>query len=187
MVEEALPSIELAEKLTLLLALAFFLGLAFEELYKQEDPTIPGGIRTFPLIGLAGAMLFLIEPRRALAFTAGLLAIARADHVTQPPWLAVGLTGAAVLVIGTREKMHGFVRAIPQDEVLTAGKFLVLAGIILALVPDTLSAAERGDCGPKGPAYFARLRGSTEPLRQVVDGAAECSEAGIVGFWNIEV
>jgi hypothetical protein len=54
--------IELAKRLALLLLLAFFLGLAFEEVYKRDEPTIPGGIRTFPLVGLAGAMLYLVEP-----------------------------------------------------------------------------------------------------------------------------
>ena len=57
--------------------------------------------------------------------------------MTQPLWVAVGVTVAAVLVIGTREQMHGFVRLIPRDEVLTAGKFLILVGIILPLTPDT--------------------------------------------------
>ncbi len=165
-----MPPIELAERLALLLALAIFLGLAFEEIYKRDEPTIPGGIRTFPLVGLAGAMLYLVEPQRALAFIAGLLAMGAWLHaflrlerppdaepgktlvipvsnllvyvlgpvvLTQPPWVAVGVTVAAVLVIGTRERMHGFVRLIPQDEVLTAGKFLILVGIILPLVPDT--------------------------------------------------
>jgi uncharacterized membrane protein (DUF4010 family) len=165
-----MPPIELAERLALLLALAIFLGLAFEEIYKRDEPTIPGGIRTFPLVGLAGAMLYLVEPRWALAFTAGLLAMAVWLHaflrlelspgagpgrtlvipvsnllvyvlgpiaLTQSPWVAVSVTVAAVLVIGTRELMHGFVRLIPQDEVLTAGKFLILVGIILPLVPDT--------------------------------------------------
>jgi uncharacterized membrane protein (DUF4010 family) len=165
-----MPPIELAERLTLLLALAVFLGLAFEEIYKRDQPTIPGGIRTFPLVGLAGAMLYLIEPHWVLAFGAGLFALgawlyAFLRHqqslemgsgrtlvvpvsnllvyalgpiaLTQPPWVAVGVTVAAVLVIGTRERMHGFVRLIPQDEVLTAGKFLILVGIILPLVPDT--------------------------------------------------
>ena len=42
-----MPPIELAKRLALLLALAFFLGLAFEEVYKRDEPTIPGGIRTF--------------------------------------------------------------------------------------------------------------------------------------------
>jgi uncharacterized membrane protein (DUF4010 family) len=53
--------------------------------------------------------------------------------LTQTPWVTV----AAVLVIATREQMHGFVRLIPRDEVLTAGKFLILVGIILPLTPDT--------------------------------------------------
>src|ERR1700730_7062511 len=65
-----MPPIELAERLALLLALAFFLGLAFEETYKLDEPTIPGGIRTFPLVGLAGAMLYLAEPRWFLDFGA---------------------------------------------------------------------------------------------------------------------
>lgn len=170
MVETVMPPIELAERLALLLALAVFLGLAFEEIYKRDERTIPGGIRTFPLVALAGAMLYLVEPHRALAFVAGLLALGAWLHaflrlepprevgpgrtlvipvanllvyvvgpiaLTQSPWVAVGLTVAAVLLIGWREQMHGFVRLVPQDEVLTAGKFLILVGIILPLVPDT--------------------------------------------------
>jgi uncharacterized membrane protein (DUF4010 family) len=165
-----MPPIELAERLGFLLALAFFLGLAFEEVYKRDEPAIPGGIRTFPMVALAGALLYLIDPNRVLAFTAGLLAMAvwlygflslpRPSEVgpgrtlivpvanllvyvlgpialTQPPWVAVGATVAAVLLIGTREQMHGFVRVVPQDEVMTAGKFLILVGIILPFVPDT--------------------------------------------------
>jgi len=155
--------IELAKRLALLLLLAFFLGLAFEEVYKRDEPTIPGGIRTFPLVGLAGAMLYLVEPHWALAFVAGLLAMAAWLYaflrfqrppeggsgrtlvipvcnlliyvlgpiaLTQPPWVAIGVTVATVLVIGTRERMHSFARLIPQAEVLTAGKFLILVGII---------------------------------------------------------
>jgi uncharacterized membrane protein (DUF4010 family) len=170
MVDRTMPPIELAERLALLLALALFLGFAFEETYKRDEPTIPGGIRTFPLVGLAGLMLYLIEPHWVLAFGAGLLALgawlyAFLRHeqlpqpgsgrtlaipvsnllvyalgpiaLTQPPWVAVGVTVAAVLVIGARERMHGFVHLIPQDEVLTAGKFLILVGVVLPLVPDT--------------------------------------------------
>ena len=170
MIQKTMPPIELAERLALLLALALFLGLAFEEIYKRDEPTIPGGIRTFPLVGLAGAMLYLLEPHRLVAFGAGLLAIggwlfaflwreqplevgsARTLVVptanllvyalgpialTQPAWVAVGVTVAAVLLIGTREQMHGFVRLIPQDEIPTAGKFLILVGIVLPLLPDT--------------------------------------------------
>src|SRR5580700_3358467 len=165
-----MPPIELAKRLALLLVLAFFLGLAFEEVYKRDEPTIPGGIRTFPLVGLAGAMLYLVEPHWALAFVAGLLAMAAWLYaflrfqrppeggsgrtmvipvcnlliyvlgpiaLSQPPWVAIGVTVATVLVIGTRERMHSFARLIPQEEILTAGKFLILVCIILPLVPDT--------------------------------------------------
>jgi hypothetical protein len=58
-VRMGIPPIDLAERLALLLALTLFLGLAFEEIYKRDEPAIPGGIRTFPLVGLAGAMLYL--------------------------------------------------------------------------------------------------------------------------------
>lgn len=164
-----MPPIELAERIALLLALAVFLGLAFEEVYKRDEPTIPGGIRTFPLVALAGALLYLVEPHRALAFVAGLIALGawlysflriERPHtgpgmtlvipaanllayalgpvaLTQPPWVAIGSTVAAVLLIGARERMHGLVRLVPQEEILTAGKFLILAGIILPLLPDT--------------------------------------------------
>jgi uncharacterized membrane protein (DUF4010 family) len=169
MVDTPMPPIELAERFVLLVALSVFLGLAFEEVYKRDEPEIPGGIRTFPLVALAGALLYQVEPQRALAFVAGLLALGawvyaflRAEQpqagpgrtlvipaanllgyalgpiaLTQPPWVAIGATVAAVLLIGARERMHGLVRLVPQDEILTAGKFLILAGIILPLLPDT--------------------------------------------------
>jgi hypothetical protein len=75
MVDTPMPPIELAERFALVVALAVFLGLAFEEVYKRDEPEIPGGIRTFPLVALAGTLLYLLEPHRALAFVAGLLAL----------------------------------------------------------------------------------------------------------------
>jgi uncharacterized membrane protein (DUF4010 family) len=58
-----------------LLALSLFFGFAFEEFFGEDDPPVPGGIRTFPLISLAGAALYLIEPHFALAFIAGLFVL----------------------------------------------------------------------------------------------------------------
>ena len=71
-----LAPLELAGRLALALGLAVFLGLTFEEVYKREERSIPGGVRTFPMLALAGAMLYLIEPRQALAFIVGLIALA---------------------------------------------------------------------------------------------------------------
>ena len=73
----------------------------------------------------------IIPVSSLLAYALGPIAL------TQPFWVAVGVTVAAVLIIGRREQMHGFARLIPRDEVITAGKFLILTGIILPLVPDT--------------------------------------------------
>ena len=162
-----LTPLELAARLALALALALFLGLAFEEIYKREERSVPGGVRTFPLLALCGALLYLIEPRHALAFIAGLIALAAWQHayvrnppagsdrpaliipvsnlvayligpvaLTQPPWVVVAASVAAVLLVGTREKLHRLITVVPQEELLTAGKFLILVGIILPLVPN---------------------------------------------------
>jgi uncharacterized membrane protein (DUF4010 family) len=167
MIGADLAPLELAGRLALALGLAVFIGLAFEEVYKREDRSAPGGVRTFPMLALSGAMLYLIEPHQALAFVAGLIALAVWLHaslrnappgpntttlmipasnlvayvlgpvaLTQPPWLVVAVSVTAVLLLGTREQLHRLIRVIPQDELLTAGKFLILVGIILPLVPN---------------------------------------------------
>ena len=57
-----------AEKLGMLLGLSFFFGLSFEGFYFQSARSRPGGIRTFPLISLSGAILYALEPQFAAAF-----------------------------------------------------------------------------------------------------------------------
>ena len=42
------------ERLALLLGLSFFFGLAFEEFHAKAAQPRPGGVRTFPLLALAG-------------------------------------------------------------------------------------------------------------------------------------
>jgi uncharacterized membrane protein (DUF4010 family) len=163
---QALPPLELAGRLALAVGLAVFMGLAFEEVYKTEERSIPGGIRTFPMLAMCGATLYLIEPAHALAFIAGLLGLAAWLHaylrtapatrvapsfmfpasnllafvigpiaLIEPPWVAVALTVAAVLLLGARERLHRLIHIVPRDELITAGMFLILVGIILPLVP----------------------------------------------------
>ena len=62
-------------RLLLLIGLAFFLGLAFEEFYARVHQKRPGGIRTFPLLALAGALLYLLDPAHLLPVSVGLLAL----------------------------------------------------------------------------------------------------------------
>jgi hypothetical protein len=51
-------------RLALALALALFLGLAFEEICKSEHRSIPGGIGSYPMLATAGAVLMQIEQGR---------------------------------------------------------------------------------------------------------------------------
>ena len=62
-------------KVTMLLGLSFFFGLAFEGFYAKSRGSRPGGIRTFPLISLSGALLYVLEPHHAIAFCVGVVAI----------------------------------------------------------------------------------------------------------------
>jgi uncharacterized membrane protein (DUF4010 family) len=163
----ALPPIALAGRLALAVGLAVFMGLTFEEVYKSAERSSPGGVRTFPMLAMCGAALYLIEPAHALAFVAGLFGLAAwlygfirqappRDHeapsfmipasnllayglgpiaLIEPPWLAVALTVAAVLLLGAREKLHRLIHVIPPGELSTAAQFLILTSIILPLVP----------------------------------------------------
>ena len=59
----------------LLLALSLFLGLAFEDFFALTDTRRPGGIRTFPMLAIAGGVLYLFDPTHFIPFTAGLLVL----------------------------------------------------------------------------------------------------------------
>src|ERR1035437_8013584 len=140
-----LPPLELAGRLALAVGLAVFMGLAFEETYKTEERSSPGGIRTFPMLAMCGATLYLIEPAHAIAFVAGLVGLAAWLHaylrtapatreapsfmipasnllayvigpiaLLQPPWVAGALAVAAVLLLGTRERLHRLIHVVPD-------------------------------------------------------------------------
>ncbi len=157
----------------LLLGLSFFLGLAFEEYFAHTDERRPGGIRTFPMLALAGGALYLLDPARYIPFTAGLLILGGwllvyylahvSEHKTQEdepnvglvvpilnviayvlgavslahePWVAVTMTVASVLLLTGRQQLHGLARRVEIKEIVTAGEFLILTGIVLPLLPD---------------------------------------------------
>jgi uncharacterized membrane protein (DUF4010 family) len=157
--------------LGLLLGLSFFLGLAFEDFFAHAKTKRPGGIRTFPMLALAGGMLYLFDPAHFVPFTAGLvllgiwLSLFYREHIRErdeqgepnvgimvlllnvhayllgaialalPNWVAVGTTVVAVLLLTGREQLHELARRVEVKEIVTAGQFLVLTGIILPLLP----------------------------------------------------
>ena len=63
-----------------------------------------------------------------LAYLLGPIALA------EPPWMAIGVTVAAVLLLTAREKLHGFARRIETGEIATAGKFLITG--LIAVPPE---------------------------------------------------
>jgi uncharacterized membrane protein (DUF4010 family) len=54
-----------------------------------------------------------------------------------PPWVAVATTVIAVLLLTGREQLHALARRVPLPEIVTAGEFLILTGIVLPLLPNT--------------------------------------------------
>jgi uncharacterized membrane protein (DUF4010 family) len=161
------------KRLLLLLGLSFFFGLAFEGFHHGLARKPPGGVRSFPMLALLGAGLYVVDRDHGLAFAAGLLVLgiwtyayyrrvagtetSEGDQpgtglmapvcnlvayllgpvsLTAPSWFSVGLTVAAVLLLSARERLHALAYRMPMGEIMTLGKFLVLTGIILPLLPN---------------------------------------------------
>lgn len=167
-----MPTAPSPASVALLLGLSFFLGLAFEDFFAQSPRRRPGGIRTFPMLALAGGVLYLLDPSRFIPFTGGLLVlgawlivyyrahVGAADEqgepnvgivvpilnihayllgavaLALPPWIAVTMTVVAVLLLTGREQLHALARRLEIKEIVTAGQFLVLTGIVLPLLPN---------------------------------------------------
>ena len=72
----------------------------------------------------------MIPTAKLLAYAFGPLAL------TQPPWITVAAAVTAVLLLEGRERLHRLVLQVAPDEVFTLGKFLILVGIVLPLVPN---------------------------------------------------
>jgi uncharacterized membrane protein (DUF4010 family) len=158
--------------IALLLGLSFFLGLAFEDFFARSTRQRPGGIRTFPMLALAGGVLYLLDPAHFVPFTAGLVILGAwlviyyrayvgavdeqgeptagivvlilnvhayllgAVALALPPWIAVTVTVVAVLLLTGREQLHALARRLDIGEIITAGQFLILTGIVLPLLPN---------------------------------------------------
>jgi len=84
---------------------------------KQDEEEEPG-------IGLVVPLL------NVHAYLLGAVALAL------PPWFAVTVTVAAVLLLTGREQLHNLARRLEMKEIVTAGEFLILTGIVLPLLPD---------------------------------------------------
>ena len=160
-------------QLLLAVALGFFLGVAYEEFHARAHQKRPGGIRTFPLVALMGALLYRLDPVHfvpmsvGLASLSGWLGLYYWRHIdetdpdgfpnvglmvpvcnvlafllgpialSEPSWVAIGTTVACVLFLTARETLHSFARRLEVSEIVTAGRFLLLTGFVLPILPNT--------------------------------------------------
>lgn len=90
--------------------------------WRHLDETDAEG---FPNVGL------MVMACNVLAFLLGPIALA------EPTWVGVGVTVAAVLLLTARQELHSFAHRVELAEIVNAGRFLLLTGFALPLLPDT--------------------------------------------------
>ena len=73
--QQIIEPLDQAGHMGLAVAMAIVMGLAFEGVYKREERSSPGGIRTFPMLTVLGIVLFLLEPKSLVPYVAGLAAV----------------------------------------------------------------------------------------------------------------
>lgn len=121
----------------LLLGLSFFLGLAYEDFFGRTDIRRPGGIRTFPLLALAGGMLYLFDPVHFIPFTGGLLVLGGwlfvyyQKHVREPDEEGEPNVGLVVPVLNVQAYLLGAITlALPNwvAVTMTVTAVLLLTG-----------------------------------------------------------
>src|SRR5271166_4340180 len=101
-----------------LVVLGIWLAISYHQHLGDHDE------KDEPNIGLVVPVL------NAHAYILGAIALAL------PPWVAVAFTVTAVLLLTGREKLHALARRVALKEIVTAGEFLILTGIILPLLPN---------------------------------------------------
>jgi hypothetical protein len=100
-----------------LLVLGAWLVVFYREHIRERDE------QGDPNVGLVVLLL------NVHAYLLGAIALAL------PNWIAVGTTVAAVLLLTGRERLHELARRVEMKELITAGQFLILTGLILPLLP----------------------------------------------------
>lgn len=162
-----------AIEITLVLSLAFLVGLEREE-HKGGDRRVAfGGVRTFPLIGLTGYALALLSGGELLPQTLGFLAIAGFLMLTYRQkldagqsgitsemaglltylvgalvhhgdyWIATTLSVVSVVLLELKSALERLTARIEPDDILTFAKFLLLTAVALPLLPNAEFTAFR--------------------------------------------
>ena len=146
------------------LALGLSLLIGFER--EEHEPDGIGGVRTFPIIGLAGFLLVAGFPDTALPFALGLVVMGglvamshwfslikgEAGITTEAAalltftiggcaakglyWIAIATGVVAVILLHEKRMLEGLATALPRWEMRTLLRFLLLTAVILPVVPN---------------------------------------------------
>jgi uncharacterized membrane protein (DUF4010 family) len=164
--DDIMAHAELLWQIALTLAVCALIGLEFHRYQLDEDQGLAfGTVRTLPLIGLAGFILFVLDPS-GLLFGFGLLLLGfwlsiyyrqrvhsgsypllgpivgllsylpGALVLTTPAWFVVLYAVIILLFLAGKPRIHAFADKISTTEISTLVKFVIIAGIILPLLPD---------------------------------------------------
>ncbi len=147
-----------------ILTIGLSLLIGFER--EEHDPKGPGGVRTFPIIGLSGFLLATAFPQSPMPFAAGLLvlgllialthwATVRAGEVgittevtalltftiggaasSGRYWISIASGVLAVVLLQEKGRLESWATRLPRHELRTLVFFLVLTGVILPAVPN---------------------------------------------------
>jgi len=148
---------------SLSLGLSLLIGFEREE-RRPQMLTIFGGVRTYPLIGLSGFLLASIFPQTVLPFCSGLLILGLLlfasyhSNASATPgltsevaaiityimggvvaqgfyWLAAATGIIAVTLLQEKKRLESLATGLPQEELRTLLRFLLLTAVILPVVP----------------------------------------------------
>ena len=146
----------------LTLVLALLIGLEREE----HEPLGLGGVRTFPIIGLGGFLLATAFSQSVLPFAAGLVVLGglvalsywfslrtgETGLTTEVAalltfalggaaarglyWISIAAGVVAVILLQEKIRLERLAVNLPQNELRTVVRFLLLTGVILPAVPN---------------------------------------------------
>jgi uncharacterized membrane protein (DUF4010 family) len=146
------------------LTLGLSLLIGFER--EEHEPDGIGGVRTFPIIGLAGFLLIAGFPDTAIPFALGLVVmggLVAMSHwfslkkgepgiTTEAAalltftiggcaakglyWIAIATGVVAVILLQEKRFLEGLANRLPRHEMRTLLRFLLLAAVILPVVPN---------------------------------------------------
>ena len=101
-----------------LLILGAWLALYYRDSLNTVDPA--GAPDSGLMVPVSNVLAYLLGP----------------ISLGEPAWVGIGVTVAAVLLLTGRERLHGIARGLELREIVTAGQFLILTGLVLPLLPD---------------------------------------------------